>query len=559
MGRLAKAMVALFSNLILLSGSALAAPELAPNGIITSKSSFRDAGVDLQRTRELLEQQKIAEELAKNSPKEDNKGKKDSKDTKLQEKKGNTFILKKLETDDSNVLTQKEIRSLCEPYEGKEVDAKELYKLVDAINDLYVKKGHLTCRAYFKQQVVKDGVVHISLLEGVNGRISLTNNRYTKASYIKKHLPLDEGKVMQIDRLNNALLHFNATHDAQLRVVLKPGEQYGTTDYELQVYEPQQFSTNVFTDNAGSYSSGIYRQGAFFNVRSLTGERDALTLGLVHSKGSENFVCNYNHPLGRSGTKLNLGYNTNSVEVLEGSVAHKVKGHANAFSIGVSQPWITGTKLRSEASLEYNHQISRTDFMHVFKLVDDRIDDVTAAFSMTNYGKSSVFYQKHGYTRGYHDNNIYTPVKGNFGYYKFNGVYQKGYQHGQLLSAIGEAQWAGGEALPSARQFFIGGMNSVRGYRESLLAGESGYFVNLEYQVPLGSKKTKAYVFYDYGSVHGKSAFEDHILQSTGLGFRSSFTKRIMATISLGVPLIKNVNVEEIGKVRTHFLLSGQF
>ena len=48
--------------------------------------------------------------------------------------------------------------------------------------------------------------------------------------------------------------------------------------------------------------------------------------------------------------------------------------------------------------------------------------------------------------------------------------------------------------LPSAEQFYIGGAYSVRGYKESLLGGDHGVAVSLEYSVPI-AKAVSAFTF----------------------------------------------------------------
>ena len=114
--------------------------------------------------------------------------------------------------------------------------------------------------------------------------------------------------------------------------------------------------------------------------------------------------------------------------------------------------------------------------------------------------------------------------------------------------------------MPSARQFYIGGAYSVRGYKESLLGGDSGYSVGLEYAVPVSpDKRTNVFTFIDHGEVYGDSAFEDHILTSCGLGVRTTLAKKINASVTLGLPLLKELNGTEVSKTRIHFMVNGQF
>lgn len=530
-------------------------------GVVSAAPGIPDyAGQDLTRTREGLEQYRVEKQIAEDKARQSSRVEPESADVKEPETTA-TFHLKKFVTDSSKVLTDTEIGSVLDKYADTKIGVKGIFKAIRELNDLYAKKGYANCRAILEKQTIKDGIVKISLLEAVTSDTRVVNNRYTKPGFITKRLHLTKGEIANINTLNEDLFRFNATNDVQLRVVMQPGKEAGSTEYVIQAYEPQQFTANVFTDNAGNYSSGIYRLGTFFNIKSLTGERDALTLGYIHSKGTDALTAMYNHQLGRSGTKLNLAYNTNKVDVNKGQGSGLIDGRSYAYTVGLIQPWVVTRKTRSEVSLEYTHQNSKTDFMKSTRLVDDTLDDVTAAFSLINYGNSYLFYQRHGFVMGYHNNDrdFLDKENDNFRYYKFNGIYQKAYKHGQSINARLDGQWAGGNRLPSARQFYIGGMNSVRGYKESLVSGDSGFSLSLEYQVPFKDKRTRAFVFYDYGNVHGIHAFDDHVLRSLGFGVKSNPTKNIGVSLSFGFPLIKKVNVEEISKMRVHFMLSGQF
>ena len=515
------------------------------------------AGVDLHNLQEHMEQERVARQIRED--RERVKSKIESGDTVPgdQQPAEMCFVLRDVLITPSKVLTAEELDAIRAPYIGRDADVKTLYALVNEINALYRQKGYITCRAFLFDQQIVDGKVTVTLIEGTVGNVKVENNRYTKEVYIKNRLHLQTGEIPVVDRLNNDLLYFNGTNDVQLRLVMKAGEAAHTTDLVLQAYEPQQYTWNMFTDNAGSYYSGQYRVGAFFNVRSLTGERDNLTLGYVHSKGTDAGAFMYRRKLGRSGTSLNLGFNANSVEVTKGQSAGLIDGHSSAFSVGISQPLKVKDRMRSEVSLEYTHQKSVTDFDNTTRLVDDRIDDVTASYAQTNYGDSFLAYQRHSYVRGYHSNDVTFGESGNFGYYKFYGFFRKNFAHGQFFNLRARAQWAGGAALPSARQFYVGGMDSVRGYRENFLSGDGGFDLSVEYHVPIINNRTTAFAFFDHGSTHGDHAFDDHVLQGVGFGIRSSLTPNIYANLTLGVPLKRDVNGEKVSNTRLHFILSG--
>lgn len=539
-----------------LSNVALAAPD---NRIAN------DAGIQMNRMRNYLERERVNRQIAEDRAAAKNKV---ESEAAKQTAPGEviTFELKKIVTDASAVLTDAELDAIIKPYEGKQVQLNDIYAIVDKINALYNDKGYVTCRAFLPPQTITDGTVKLLLVEGRTGSTIVNNNKYTKTKYITNRMHLAKGEIANIKQLNKDLLLFNATNSTQLRIMMKAGTEPGTTDYEITAYEPMRDTWTIFEDNAGSDTSGEYRTGLFFNTKSLSGHCDALSLGTVISEGTKAANVMYSRSLGRSGTKMNLVYSTNAVEVVKGEYEDMIKGHANSYAIGFTQPIVVNETTRTELSLDYNRQNSKTDFMPAgtrFNIVDDSVQDFSLGFAMTNYGASHVFYQKHSYVRGYSEStpDMSAQNSQNFGFYKFNAMYQKLYKAGQMWSLRADAQWSGSEGMVSSRQFYMGGMYSVRGYKENYLGGDGGFTFSAEYAVPVINKNTSAFTFFDYGHVYGNGQSDDqhNVLSSVGLGIRSTINQYCSASLILGIPLQREFSAEKVSKTRLHFIVSGQF
>ena len=525
-----------------------------------------DAGIQMNRMRNYLERERVKRQIAEDREAAKNKVETE-KSTQTAQGEAITFELKKIVTDPSAVLTDAELDAIIKPYEGQQVKLSDIYDIVEKINALYNEKGYVTCRAFLPPQTITEGTVKLLLVEGRTGTATVSGNKYTKAKYITNRLHLAPGEIANVKELNKDLLLFNATNSTQLRIMMKAGTEPGTTDYEITAYEPKRDTWTLFEDNAGSYTSGEYRTGLFFNTKSLSGNCDAFSLGTVYSQGTRAANAMYSRSLGRSGTKMNLLYSTNAVKVVKGGYEDMIKGHANSYAIGFVQPVLVNETTRSEVSLDYNRQSSKTDWLTPrINMVDDKVQDVTLGYSLTNYGASHVFYQKHSYVRGYSKQEAdmgtgSEPSNKHFGFYKFNGMYQKLYQAGQMWNLRADAQWSGSDGMVSSRQFYMGGMYSVRGYKENFLGGDSGFTFSAEYAVPVINKNTSAFTFFDYGHVYGNGQSDDqhHILSSVGLGLRSTINQYISASLTLGIPLQREFVSETASRTRLHFIVSGQF
>lgn len=523
------------------------------------------AGPQLNRVMEMLERARVEQQIEEDRKRQSAKI--------VDERKAETpqmaevqFKITSVDYNKSEVLADEQIQAITAEYLNKDIMVSDLYQMLGKINNLYAEGGYVTCKAFLPPQKVTGGVVKIVLVEGKTGKVTVQGNKNTNEDYVTKRIVIPKGQVENINDLNERLMLFNGTNDAQVRVMLEAGQEPGTTDFVLQVYEPQQFSHTVFADNAGNYSSGTYRAGYFFNARSISGVRDNLTLGTIWARGMQSFSAVYSAPISHSGTQISLSYSTNATKIVDGDYEDMSKGHSTAYGVTLRQPWIVNDTTRSEVGLEYNYQSSTSDFMYGDERgnwTDDLTRDLTPYFSHTTYGKSHIFYQRHSFTalgsyrgNGFNENDVRA--------YKLNAYYQKSYEHGQMISARVDAQIEPKNNLPSSKEFYIGGMNSVRGYRESFLSADRGFSSSLEYAVPISKdRKHNAFAFYDYGIIgdEGETGWQDRVLQSVGLGIKSSWNKNIYSSVCIAFPLIKEFPSTEQGtvsKTRIHFLISGQ-
>lgn len=533
---------------LVVTNSVYAAPPAVPPG--------SDAGTILNQSREFLRQQEITRELE-----EEKNRLKDGADVKREEPEQRPqedirFVLKDVQMPPSEVLTQEELKAIIAPYLGQSVSIRELYKIVDAINAMYQQRGYITCRAALPPQTISKGIVRIELWEGKVGEVKVQENATTDEGYIKDRLHLKPGSIVSLDGLNRALLWFNGTNDVQLRIQLKAGGAPGTTDYIITAQEPAREQYFLFADNSGSESSGLWRESIGYSNRSLSGKRDQLVVGSMFSKGTRSGSISYSTPVSDSGARLGLNYSANSVKIVKGPLSElNTRGSSSAYGISLTQPLSVSKERKMEAGLEWNRQSSETDFQGM-RWVDDDIDRCTALLTVTNYGRGRVFYQRHSYSFGTWKN--IDDKKKDYEKYQFSGIGQVLYGGGQMLTARLNGQISGSHYLPSAEQFYIGGVYSVRGYRENLLGADDGYSLSLEYSMPV-QRNREWFLFLDGGSVMGDNAFDDHILVGTGCGYRISFDKNLTASLTLGLPLRKELNGEQISKTRLHAMVNGQF
>lgn len=549
-----------------LFSSALAVSVLCSSTVWAASMGAVDSGAQLNQAREYMERQRIAQQMEEDQERQQTKVETETQKPE-QSAAQVTFILTRVDTDPSKILTEAEIKAITDPYVGKTASLQDLYDMTAAINKLYEAKGYAVCRAYLPPQRIHEGAVQIKLLEGRTGNVTVNGLRFTRQGYVTHRIHLEPGKVANTDILNDELQRFNATNDVQLRILVHAGEKPGTTDYEIAAFEPKNnHQVSLYVDNHGYDTSGRWREGVFYTMRSVTGQRDALRMNYLRSNGTNIFGANYSIPVNNLGTMLDFDYGTNTTKIIKGSMEPLgVKGHSYVAGITLRHPLRVDEKRRYEVGFQYLHQKSQTDIGtksdSYVKWVNDTRNTYIPYISFTHYGKSSVLYHKHSLAfTGF--NNLYN-TSDNYKAYRLDSVYQKRLGGGQMLLGRLNAQVASEKKNMSTSDFFyIGGANSVRGYEESFLGGSQGFNASLTWQAPLDKKQIwNAFTFVDYGRVFGdEQTVVDHTLVSTGLGVTASY-KNLYSSLTLGIPLKREFKSqsEKVDKTRIHFNCSVTF
>ena len=560
----------------------VAAPLLAATFLLSGGVPFHAAlaapgddvtGLELRRQREEAERERIRQQMEEDRRKREEGVKDETKPSAEPTESETKFLLNGVTVDESKILPVEKIREITESYIGKEVTITDLSTIVEKINKLYAAGGWVTCKAFLPPQTIEDGVVRIGLLEGTAGDVKLSGNKNTKESYVRHRLPIREGEIPNLTRMNESLSRFNATNNAPLQITMKAGKEPGTTDFEIVVREPPKNDTvTFFVDNSGNSNTGDWREGLYYTMRSLSGRRDSLSLSYTHAKGLNSVGISYSSPVGRAGARMIFDYSTSASEIIDPALRFfNAHGHGWYAGLACSQPLITNRTTRTEAKLGFYTQSSTTDLLGgAVHWLDTLANNLYASFEMTSYGDTSVFYHRHYYGVG-HANSYTGPIQDdylgkNYGLYRMNSFWQKSWGNGSSLSGRLDLQWSSTPNLPSAEQFFLGGIYSVRGYKQDYIGGDNGLSFGLEYAVPVDKNRTTSvYGFFDYGTLLGNTIYPDHVLASAGLGIRANLRRgadsdqRLFLNLAVGFPLKRELNGENINKTRFHFAMNMQF
>ncbi|BAZ08373.1 surface antigen D15 domain-containing protein [Calothrix sp. NIES-4071] len=464
------------------------------------------------------------------------------------------FYVKKIEVRGNTVLKD-EINKLVKQYENRQVTFEELISLRSAITELYFKNGYVTSGAFVpNNQALDSGIVQIQVVEGELERIEINGLTRLQKAYVLRRLgnatkpPLNRQRLesgLQLLQLDPLLERVNAE--------LTAGSTSGRNILRVDLQEAPAFHAGIIIANNQSPSVGSIQGSIFVTHDNLLGFGDRLALEYGRTEGLDLYNFSYSLPfLPRNGT-LNLSYNNNDSNIIENSFQDLgIRSETETFSVGLRQPLVLSPQTEFTVGVALDIRRSQTFILN----------DIPFSFSEgPEDGKSRVTV-----IRFYQDwvNRSATQVLAarsqfNFGIGAFDATINDIGTDGRFFSWLGQFQWVQQlsdrtllltrintqltpDSLLSIERFSIGGVDTVRGYRQNQLVSDNGVLASVELRIPVTANPRTLQItpFFEIGGGWNNrdSNSDPNLIAGLGLGAEWQVSNGLNVRLDYGIPLI---------------------
>src|SRR5690606_4306705 len=119
---------------------------------------------------------------------------------------------------------------------------------------------------------------------------------------------LNIGEPFKMREMERRLLYLNRTPGLEVSSTLKPGEETGSTEMQLEVKEEKRIMPSVTVNNYGSKSTGEIRIIPAVDLPNLTGRGDLLgAYGMLVPEYNDRYfgLLSYSLPIIMQGMRLN--------------------------------------------------------------------------------------------------------------------------------------------------------------------------------------------------------------------------------------------------------------
>ena len=356
-------------------------------------------------------------------------------------------------------------------------------------------------------------------------------------------------QLLQQDSLTDSV-------SAELEAGTLPGGSVLTVD----ITEADSLETPLLIDNQRNPSVGSFRQQLAINEGNLLGFGDNLSLAYSNTEGSNAFDSSYTLPFNaRNGTATFRGGLSSSEVIEEPFEQLEILGDSHYYELSLRQP-IKRTPTQ-EFALGVTASRRNSDISSLLTEFDIPPSELSPGADEDGKTKVSAlrFFQE--WTNRSDRQVIAARSQFNLGLGILDATVNDNAPDSRFFSWQGQAQWTrqlasdtlfllrGGVQLTpttllSSEQFGLGGLSTVRGYRQDVLLRNSAAFASAEVRLPIFrisqiDSVVQLAPFIDVGTAEDKddASSEPNTLASVGLGLRFLISN-ITARVDWGIPLI---------------------
>ena len=446
-----------------------------------------------------------------------------------------------------------------EDFTERSLTFDQLGKAADRLTDFYRKKGFFTVRAALPTQDVKDGIVQFQIIESKLGKITVQGNEKYSTEFVDWFIdPVRQTEFPDRYRVQRQLLLLNEFPDLEVASIVEAGDDPNTVDLILDVTDEHPTHFTVDYNNFGSSFTGRNRVGATLDFGNLSGNGDRLTVrGLrsLASRGVTVGTANYSIPISNTGTRAsvllsNAVYGVgNDLEILD------IRGDAIVAGAFINHPFIR----QRDWNLDFNGGF-------IYQDIDDLILDETVSRDRLRelvVGVSSDWGDRYGrnFANARVTQDLGTALGGlsqgdplssrqaGGGFTKWNFDLARVHSFNQKWFGVARiGHQVANQPLPTAEQFGLGGIGSVRGFTQAAYLGDGGFNTGFELRwQPIEGKNANLLqmaAFIDHGNAYLKEPAPGEIdnvsLTGAGFGVRLNLPGLTVLRADIGWPVGRN-------------------
>lgn len=402
------------------------------------------------------------------------------------------FQIKTVKIDTELKTNKQALFDIAKAYEGKQSTMAQLNELANKLTQYCRSHGYPAATAYVPEQKVSGGVITLGIVPGRIGQIKLENKSKLSENTIKMLTArLKPGQILTTKQVETALYSLNDLGGINAIGVLSAGQTVGTSDVTVRVADGKRSNTVLYAENYGTQAAGRYRYGLTEDLYNLDGHGGHLNVGaLISNKDLHNYTISYEATVGRSATRVGVGFSRMDYELGGIFSALGANGTSDVYSLYATTPLWRGTNSSLRLTYGYDYKKLKDNLEEFNNMnAEKHSHAVYLGLAGQSRGNSSLTtYSLTGYTGMVGMDSAYASYLNK--YNKTEGRWSKAVVDGSFVQRLDKTgnwdlyvKFQGQKAsrnLDSSEKLFLGGANGVRAYPQGEGSGDEGFLASAE-------------------------------------------------------------------------------
>jgi len=500
-------------------------------------------------------------------------------------------VVKSFVVSGDNPLSESKTQSVLSKFTGDHNGLEGLQSAVEALEAAFREAGYAFYRVNLIPQELKYGIIEFTVTEFKVQNVFIEGNKYYSTDNILNSAPtLEKGQTPNTSVLSRAINMANSQPSKNIKLQFSESEGGGAIDAKIIVEDADPDFFFVGLNNTGTSETGDFRLTGGYLFTNLFDTDQNMSISYTMSPDDTSAVkqygVTYSIPFYESGSELNLLISHSDVESGIVEQQFEISGKGTVVSLRYSKTFLQQGAYKQELEFGLDRKLFEDDIL-LFGATQLGGDVVSRPVSITYRGALLSTTSSFDFSLGFFanisggtnnedddyalsrqgdDNGTITFADADWSMFKYSFNYLHSLTQDWLFR-FGLLGQETSDLLITGEQFGIGGMNSIRGFDERDVLGDTGYQINLELWLPsFSSYKIRPLLFYDFGRTEtldpfptgttGLEAKQDPA--SYGGGLRYSWRQSLNATLDVGY-VTKEAGTTEKGDVRAHLNVFYRF
>lgn len=446
----------------------------------------------------------------------------------------------------NTVFSNEQLQHISASFLNRPITGRELEELRSRITALYVDAGYINSGVLIPAQSVTNGVLQVKIIEGKLTEVRLEGMERLQEDYVRDRLMLGAGEPLNFKNLQEKYEQLlNDPLIERLNGNLLPGAQSGESILAVKVTRARPYQLYADADNYTTPTVGSYTGRVGGWVDNLSGYGERIDANFQATGGSLGVNTGIDIPLNAYDTHATFRYTNTSSSLIENPIKQlDIKTDVVGYEGGLSQPVYRGAGIDVKAGVNLSVRKSDSTLLdQPFSFTEglplnDGTTRVTALRLWQQYaqqGTDNAFVARSTFSKGLNafDSTIqHDDLLPSSEFFSWLGQAQYSHRvmdNGAQVILRGAVQQSANPLLPMER-FAVGGVYSVRGYRENYYVRDNGFNAGIDFRYPLFGGDYKAehslflIPFMDYGGAWNNATQSNldpkkDYLHSVGIGF----------------------------------------